>query len=132
MKRRTLSSQRCFSQCCLLVAVLVASACGRAESEPRPAPLQRETSQDFEVLERVRQKRAPGEEITRIGQAVEQYQVRFGRLPENVATLVRTGFLPAEPEPPEGMVYVIDPMTGNVGLIRQIDYRLRSSPRAPR
>lgn len=132
MKRHTPFSQRCLSQCGLLMAVLAVAACGRTESEPSPAPLQRDTSRDFEVLERVRQKRAPGEEITRIGQAVEQYQVRFGRLPENVATLVRTGFLPAQPEPPEGMVYVIDPMTGNVGLVREIDYRLRSSPRVPR
>lgn len=114
-------------------AALLTSGCGRSDTEPRPAPLPRETQRDFEVLERVRQQRAPGEEITRIGHAVEQYQVRFGRVPENVAALVNAGLLASAPEPPEGMVYVIDQMTGNVGLVREIDYRLRTAPvRTPR
>lgn len=126
MKRRHSGPRPLLFSCTALL--LYAAGCGRPDTEPQPAPLTREAGRDFEVLERVRQKRAPGEEITRIGHAVEQYQVRYGQLPENVSTLVRAGLLPSEPTPPEGLVYVIDPLTGNVALIREIDLRLRRPP----
>lgn len=101
------------------------AGCRRADSEPSPRPLQRESSPNTEVLERVRQRRAPGEEITRIAAAVEAHQVRYGTLPARVEDLVHAGLLPRMPVPPEGRMYVIDPLTGNVELLREADVLLR-------
>jgi tetratricopeptide (TPR) repeat protein len=49
--------------------------------------------------------------------AAAKYRERFGRLPDDLAALVRTGFLKEAPKDLDGKDYVYDPATGKVKTV---------------
>ena len=80
----------------------------------------------MEVLQQVREKKAAGKAYEQVVQAVKEFQVRFGRLPAHLNELVERGLLERVPDAPDEQVFVLDPLTGNVQLVRKAEYELRT------
>lgn len=94
-----------------LVTLLLFS-CGKQTPDAQPGP-----QKDYaEMIDRVKTRRASKQSVLDIQQAVRDFQMRHGRMPKDLAELIRFGSLDGTPDAPEGYYFTYDPQLGNVGI----------------
>ena len=106
--------------CCRQIVVAcfcAAMGTGCSRGEPQGARTEPGPQKDYrQMLEHVRTRQEADHSLVQIRDAIQQSQVRFGRVPTNLYELVRFGLLDEIPAPPDGSTYYYEPMFGNVRL----------------
>lgn len=103
------------------VSLLCAAGGFAAGAAPTNAPptaaKQTARPQDYRLLlQRVRIKQQEKSSLDDLQKAVQSFQMRFGRLPDELKDLVERGILSELPAPPHGTGYFYDRLVGNVRL----------------
>lgn len=102
----------------VLMCVAGGVATGAATTNA-PATVAKETAQSRDyrlMLQRVRVKQQEKNSLDDLQKAVQTFQMRFGRLPEELKDLVERGILNELPTPPRGTGFFYDRLVGNVRL----------------
>jgi hypothetical protein len=71
------------------------------------------------MLNRVRNHQTAQDSLNTIRNGIEEFQIQVGRLPTNLTEIVKLGYMPRIPEPPDGAAYIYDPVKGRIGLRRR-------------
>jgi hypothetical protein len=84
---------------------------------PTTAAKQTAQTQDYRLLlQRVRIKQQEKSSLDNLQKAIQAFQMRFGRLPEELKDLVERGVINELPTPPRGTGFFYDRLVGNVRL----------------
>ena len=101
----------------LICAVTSVTAWAAATNTPATNAKSSAKMQDYRLLlQRVRIKQQEKSSVDDLQKAIQAFQLRFGRLPDELKDLVGRGVLSELPTPPRGMVFFYDRLVGNVRL----------------
>ena len=91
-----------------------------ADSTNQPAVLTKTPAQpqDYRLmLDHVRAKQQEKNRVDDVQKAIQAFQMRYGRLPDELSDLVTRGVLTELPAPPDGTRFSYDRLVGNISLV---------------
>ena len=96
-----------------------------------PMPVSDEPEKDYkEMLTRAQERKDSKTAHIKVQTAVQDFQMKYGRLPTNLFEVLRFGMIGALPPTPEGVEYAYDPTLGNVSL-RKVQETKKPEVQAP-
>ena len=109
----------------LYILTIVTGLALMAACKKEPPPPDPTENVDYrEMLTKVREREDNRAGLNEIKDALKEFQRDAGRMPSNLVELVKFRYLEKLPDPPEGMDYVFDDVTGNIRQIT-VNPRLR-------